>query len=123
MNADTTVHLAHVQAFFYKLESLAGENIILLYLFGKKKNNKITSRCLSNFKGPIVSYFSAALSCEQRPFFLVARLLSEMLLSFVKSDRLKKFKVESGKPAKTRASQGTNPIGIGEKDNKKSRLF
>ena len=70
-----------------------------------------------------MSYFSAALSCEQRPFFLVARLLSEMLLSFVKSDRLKKFKVESGKQAKTRASQGTNPIGIGEKDNKKSRLF
>ena len=31
MNADTTVHLAHVQAFFKKLESLAGENIILLY--------------------------------------------------------------------------------------------
>ena len=60
MNADTTVHLAHLQAFFYKLESLAGENIILLYLFGKKNNNnnKITSRCLSNFKGPIVSYFS-----------------------------------------------------------------
>ena len=53
MNADTTVHLAHVQDFFYKLESLAGVNIILLYLFGKKKNNnKITSRCLSNFKGP-----------------------------------------------------------------------
>ena len=45
--------------FFYKLESLAGENIILLYLFGNK-NNKITSRCLSNFKGPLVSYFSAA---------------------------------------------------------------
>ena len=82
MNADTTIHLAHVQAFFYKLESLAGENIILLYLFGKK-NNKITSRCLSNFKGPIVSYFSAALSCEQRPFFLVTRLSSKMLLSFV----------------------------------------
>ena len=118
MNADTTVHLAHVQAFFYKLESLAGENIILLYLFGKKKkNNKITSRCLSNFKGPIVSYFSAALSCEQRPFFLVTRLFSEILLSFVivKSDRLNKSKVESCKPAKTRASQGTNPIGIGEK--------
>ena len=116
MNADTTVHLAHVQAFFYKLESLAGENIILLYLFGKK-NNKITSRCLSNFKGPIVSYFSAALSCGQRPFFLVAGLLTEILLSFVivKSDRLNKSKVESGKPAKTRASQGTNPIGIGEK--------
>ena len=36
MNADSTVHLAHVQAFFYKLESIAGENIILLYLFGKK---------------------------------------------------------------------------------------
>ena len=62
MNADTTVRLAHIQAFLYKLESLAGENIILLYLFGKK-NNKITSRSLSNFKGPIVSYFSAALSC------------------------------------------------------------
>ena len=58
MNADTTVHLAHVQAFFYKLEGLDGENIILLYLFGNK-NNKITSRYLSNFKGPIVSYFSA----------------------------------------------------------------
>ena len=116
MNADTTVHLAHVQAFFYKLESLAGENIILLYLFGKK-NNKITSRCLSNFKGPIVSYFSAALSCGQREFFLVIRLLSEILLSFVivKSDRLNKSKAESGKPAKTRASQGTNPIGIDEK--------
>ena len=63
MNADTTVHLAHVQAFFYKLESLAGENIILLYLF-RKKNNKITSRFLSSFKGPIVSYFFAALSFE-----------------------------------------------------------
>ena len=37
MNADTKVHLAHIQAFLYKLESLAGENIILLYLFGKKK--------------------------------------------------------------------------------------
>ena len=117
MNADTKVHLAHIQAFFYKLESLAGENIILLYLFGKKKNNKITSRCLSNFKGPIVSYFSAALSCGQREFFLVIRLLSEILLSFVivKSDRLNKSKVESCKPAKTRASQGTDPIGIGEK--------
>ena len=45
------------------------------------------------------------------------RLLSEILLSFVivKSDRLNKSKAESGKPAKTRASQGTNPIGIGEK--------
>ena len=29
MNADTKVHLAHIQAFFYKLESLAGKNIIL----------------------------------------------------------------------------------------------
>ena len=37
MNADTKVHLAHVQAFFYKLESLSGENIILLYHFGKKE--------------------------------------------------------------------------------------
>ena len=105
---------------FYKLESLAGENIILLYLFGKKKNNnnnKITSSCLSNFKGPIVSYFSAALSCEQRPFFLVTRLLSQILLSFVivTSESSNKSKVESGKPAKTRASQGRNPIGIGEK--------
>ena len=100
--------------FFYKLGILAGENIILLYLFGKKKNNKITSRCLNNFKGPIVSYFSAALGSEQRPFFLVTRLFSEILLSFVivKSD---KSKVESGKPAKTRTSQGTNLIGIGEK--------
>ena len=92
----------------------------MLYLFGYKKNNKITSRCLSNFKGPIVSYFSAALSCEQKSFFLVTRLFSEILLSFVivKSDRLNKSKVESRKQrklAKTRALQGTNPIGIGEK--------
>ena len=41
MNADTKVHLAHIQAFLYKLESLAGENIILLYLFGKK--NKLNN--------------------------------------------------------------------------------
>ena len=106
-----------LKLFFINKKSLGGENIILLYLFGKKINNKITSRCLSNFKGPIVSYFSVALSCEQRPFFLVIRLLSEILLSFVivKSDRLNKSKVESCKPAKTRASQGTNPIGIGDK--------
>ena len=76
MNADTAVHLAHIQAIFYKLESLAGENIILPYLFGRKKklNNFQVSK---QFKGPIVSYFSAGLSCEQRPFFRVTRLLSE----------------------------------------------
>ena len=64
-----------------------------------------------------MSYFSGALSCEQRSFFLGTRLFSEISLSFVimKSDRLNKSKVESGKPAKTRASQGTDPIGIGEK--------
>ena len=62
-----------------------------------------------------MSYFAAALSCKQRPFFLVTRLFSKILLSLVKSDRLNKSKVESGKPAKPRASQGTNPIGIGEK--------
>ena len=38
MNADTTVHLAHVQAFFYKLESVAGENIILLYARPKREH-------------------------------------------------------------------------------------
>ena len=48
----------------------------------------------------------------------MTRLLSEKSLSFVimKSDRLNKSKVEFGKPAKTRASQGTNPLGIGEKE-------
>ena len=109
MNADTTVHLAHVQAFFYKLESLAGENIILLYLFGKK-NNKITSRCLSNFKGPIVSYFSAALSCEQRPFFLVTRLFSKILLSLVivKSDPL--------------TSQKLNPVNRPKREHRRERI-
>ena len=73
-----------------------------------------------------MSYFSAALSCEQKPFFLVTQLFSKILLSLVivKSDRLNKSKVKSGKPAKTRASQGTNPIGIYvKKDSKKSRLF
>ena len=46
-----------------------------------------------------MSYLFAALSCEQRPFFLVTRLFSEILLPFVivKSDRLNKSKVESGK--------------------------
>ena len=73
LNADTTVHLAHVQAFFINWKVLLEKKIFLLYLFGKK-NNKITTRCLSNFKGPIVSYLSAALSCEQRPFFLVTLL-------------------------------------------------
>ena len=82
LNADTKVHLAHVQAIFKKLESVTGEKIFLLYLFGKK-NNKITTRCLSNFRGPIVSYLSAALSYEQRPSFLVTLLFSETLLSFV----------------------------------------
>ena len=65
--------------FKVKLESVAGEKLFLLYLFGKKK----TTRCLSNFKGPIVSYLSATFSCEQRPFFLVTLLFSETLLSFV----------------------------------------
>ena len=76
LNTDTKIHLAHVQTFFYKLESVAGEKVFLLYLFDKKdnSNNKITTRCLSNFKGPIVSYLSAALSCEQRPFSLVTLL-------------------------------------------------
>ena len=36
LNADTKVHLAHVQTFLYKLESVAGENIFFLYLFYKK---------------------------------------------------------------------------------------
>ena len=36
LNTDTKIHLAHVQAFFYKLESVAGEKIFLLYLFDKK---------------------------------------------------------------------------------------
>ena len=45
MNADTTVHLPQVQAFLCKLESLAGENIILPYLLGKKKK-------LNNFQVP-----------------------------------------------------------------------
>ena len=82
LNADTKVHLAHVQAFFINWKVLLEKKIFLLYLFGKK-NNKITTRCLSNFKGPIVSYLSATLSCELRPFFQVTVLFSETLLSFV----------------------------------------
>ena len=48
---------------------------------------------------------------------VILRLKGASRLSFVivKSDRLNKSKVESCKPAKTRASQGTDPIGIGEK--------
>ena len=68
---------------FYKLKSVAMEKTFLLYLYGRKINNKIITRCLSNFKGLIASYLSAALSSEQRPFFLVTLLFSETLLSFV----------------------------------------
>ena len=65
----------------FLLESVTGEKIFFLYLFGKNNNNnKITSRCLSNFKGSIVSYLSAALSSEQRPLFLVTLLFSETVV-------------------------------------------
>ena len=83
LNADTKVHLAQVQAFFINWKVLLEKKIFLLYIFEKKNNNKITTRCLSNFKGPIVSYLSATLSCEQRLFFLVTLLFSETLLPFV----------------------------------------
>ena len=82
LNADTKVHLVHVQAFFIIWKALL-EKKYFCFTFSEEKNNKITTRCLSNFKGPIVSYLSAALSCEQRPFFLVTLLFSETLLSFV----------------------------------------
>ena len=36
LRTDTKIHLAHVQTFFFKLESVAGEKIFLLYLFDKK---------------------------------------------------------------------------------------
>ena len=64
-----------------------------------------------------MSYFSAALSCEQRPFFLVARLLSEILLSFVivKSDRLNKSKVESGKKRIIKILGYLLPTGINKR--------
>ena len=110
MNADTKVHLAHVQAFFYKLESLSGENIILLYHFGKKKkNNFLVSKQIQSahrvlFLGCIELWTKAVLSSDPAFFRNIVVL----------RDR-DKSKVESGKPAKTRASQGTNPIGIGEK--------
>ena len=32
LNADSKVHLAHVQAFFCKLESAAGEKVFLLLI-------------------------------------------------------------------------------------------
>ena len=108
LNADTKVHLGYVQAFFCKFESVAGEKYFYFLPFREKNNNKISTRCLSNFKGPIVSYLSAALSCEQRPLFLVTLLFSETLLSFV---------IQSGilKTGQRRVSKETNPIAIGEK--------
>ena len=70
--------------FFVNWKVLLEKKYFCFTFTGKKNNNnKITTRCLSNFKGPIVSYLSAALSCEQRPFFLVTLLFSETLLSFV----------------------------------------
>ena len=36
LNADTKVHLAHVQAFFINWKVLLEKKIFLLYLFGKK---------------------------------------------------------------------------------------
>ena len=109
MNADTAVHLAHIQAFFYKLESLAGENIILLYLFGKKKKYFQVSKQFQRTHGVL--------------FLRCIELWTKAVLSsdpaFIKNivvlrDR-EESKVESGKPAKTRASQGTNPVAKGEK--------
>ena len=47
-----------------------------------------------------------------KAFFLVTWLFKGILL---KSDRLNKSNVEYGKPVKTRASQGTNPVGIRKK--------
>ena len=82
LNADTKVHLAHVPAFFVNWKVLL-EKKYFCFTFSEKKLNKITTRCLSNFKGPIVSYLSATLSCEQRSFFLVTLLFPEILLSFV----------------------------------------
>ena len=79
LNADTKVHLAHVQTFFVNWKVLLEKKYFALP-FREINNNKITTRCLSNFKGPIVSYLSAALSCEQRPFFLVTLLFSETFL-------------------------------------------
>ena len=77
MNADTKVHLAPVQAFFINWKVLL-EKKYFCFTFSEKKNNdnnnKITTRCLSNFKGPIKSYLSTVLSCEQRPFFLVTAI-------------------------------------------------
>ena len=72
LNADTKVHLAHVQAFFINWKVLLEKKSFCFTFSVKKKNNnnKITTRCLSNVKRPIVS-LSAAFSCEQRPFFLV----------------------------------------------------
>ena len=89
------------------MESVAGEKIFLLYLFGKI-NNKIATRCLSNFKGPKVSYLSAALSCEQRPFFLVT------LLFFRNIVVLRDPKVNPVNGADRDHCRKTNPIGIGE---------
>ena len=62
LNADTKVHLAHVQAFFINWKVLLEKKYFCFTFSEKKKNNKITTRCLSNFKGPIVSYLSATLS-------------------------------------------------------------
>ena len=58
------------------MEIVAGET----EYFFRKKNNKITTRCLSNFKGPVKSYLFAELSCEQRPFFLVTLPFSETIV-------------------------------------------
>ena len=64
LNADTKVHLAHVQAFLINWEVLQ-EKKYFCFTFSVKKKKKI-----------IIS------SCEQRPFFLVTLLFSETL-SFV----------------------------------------
>ena len=77
LNADTKVHLARVQAFFVNWKVLLEKTYFCFTFQGKQKNKKITTRCLSNFKGPIVSYLSAALSCEQTPFFLVTPLFQK----------------------------------------------
>ena len=74
LHAGTKVHSAHVQGFFINWKVLLEKKYFCFTFSVKEKNNGIATRCLSNFKGPIESYLSAALSCEQRPFFLVTLL-------------------------------------------------
>ena len=109
-NINAEVHLAQTSS--YKVESLTGLNILLLYLYGKKKcNNFQVSKRFQRTHSVLLFcciklWTKAVLSSDS--FFRNIVLRQEW-----SGRHWSRSNVESGKATKTRAPQETNPIGIG----------